>query len=129
MSNWVNFNCPSFSVKEELAAITQEQLRNNDVLINEISQDSILLSRQEGTNYDEKQKVEVDQDDHNQFLMQLTESNKATVFKLLPNNREEIELISDIDSFDSPIIFKNTGFTYQTDKKTFQTNSCSTIGI
>lgn len=24
MSNWVNFNCPSFSVKEELAAVTQE---------------------------------------------------------------------------------------------------------
>jgi len=56
--------------------------------------------------------------------MQLTESNKATVFKLLQNNREEIELISDIDSFDSPIVFENTGFTYQTEKKTFQTNSC-----
>ena len=61
--------------------------------------------------------------------MQLTVENNAIVYNLQPDNRYEVDYLRDINNFQNPVLFSNTGFTLFTFNKTFETNLEHTIGL
>ena len=84
--------------------------------IDEVSEDSVQRIK--------KIPEEVDGD---MTLMQITIDNHGIVYNLQDENRYEIAIIGDIDSFDDPISFAHTGFVYRTSKKC--SSSCSSLAL
>ena len=55
--------------------------------------------------------------------------HNATVYNLKPKEWNEVSLMKDIDEFDNPMTFMNTGFEYNTSIKTFKSNISHTLGL
>ena len=62
-------------------------------------------------------------------LMQLTCGNAFVVYNLRSEEREEVVMIHDTESFDDPIIFSHTGFVYNTSQRSLETNLEGSMGI
>ena len=109
--NWYLASSLGFTVREVLSNFTQEEYRVQGVHINEIEESSVLRKK--------KIKEDVDGD---LCLMQLTAGSNITVYNLQKENRYEVSLIPDSNTYSNPISFSNTGFARSTPEHTLQSN-------
>ena len=115
---WALTNIKGFFVRDVLERFTVEDYRLQGIFIDEISEESAIRTK----------KVE-EHHDGDLCLMQLTVENNAIVYNLQPDNRYEVDYLRDINSFQNPVLFSNTGFTLFTFNKTFETSLEHTIGL
>lgn len=99
---WDSLKTSGFPVNGILSDFTLEDLKIKGLEINEIAEESIL------------RKKEIEEKNESLNLMQLTVGNNATVYSLKSQEWKEVTLMRDIDEFENPMVFSNTGYEYRT---------------
>ncbi len=62
-------------------------------------------------------------------LLQLTVINNAIVYDLQPDNRIEVAMLENMESWSDPVKFSATGFDYIAKNKTMVVNAEQTLGF